>query len=122
MNTARRLTILGSTGSIGRSTLDVVAQARATEPDAFPIAALVGGRKVGELAEQARRFRPQMAVIADPALLDDLRAALAGTNIGVAAGPEAVVEAAAMPADWVMAAIVGAAGLAPTLEAARRGA
>jgi 1-deoxy-D-xylulose-5-phosphate reductoisomerase len=122
MNTARRLTILGSTGSIGRSTLDVVAQARAMDPDAFPIAALVGGRKVAELAEQARRFRPQMAVIADPALLEDLRAALADTNIGVAAGQQAVVEAAAMPADWVMAAIVGAAGLAPTLEAARRGA
>lgn len=122
MNAARRLTILGSTGSIGRSTLDVVAQARARDPEAFPIAALVGGRNVAELAAQARAFRPEVAVIADAGLLGALRDALAGSGVAAAAGPEAVVEAASLPSDWVMAAIVGAAGLAPTLAAARRGA
>jgi 1-deoxy-D-xylulose-5-phosphate reductoisomerase len=109
MNTTRTLTILGATGSVGRSTLDVVAQARARDPDAFPIAALVGGKNVAELAAQARAFRPEIAVIADATKLEDLRDALADTNIGVAGGARAVEEAAERPSDWVMAAIVGAA-------------
>jgi 1-deoxy-D-xylulose-5-phosphate reductoisomerase len=114
----RRVTILGATGSIGRSTLDVLAQAG----DAVAVEALTGAGNVALLAEQAIRFRARLAVTADPARYAELRERLSGTGVAVAAGEEAVREAADAPADWVMAAIVGAAGLAPTLAAARRGA
>jgi 1-deoxy-D-xylulose-5-phosphate reductoisomerase len=113
-----RVTVLGSTGSIGVSTLDVLERL----PGPFEVVALTGAGNVARLAEQARRWRAALAVTADPARYRDLQAALAGSGVAVAAGPEAVREAAAMPSDWLMAAIVGAAGLAPTLEAARRGA
>jgi 1-deoxy-D-xylulose-5-phosphate reductoisomerase len=116
--TKRRVTILGSTGSVGCNTIDLIAR----NPDAYEVEALVGGRKVAQLIAQARSLRPKLAVIADEAGLPELRAGLAGTGIAVAAGEAAVREAAARPAEWVMAAIVGAAGLAPTLEAVRRGA
>ncbi len=114
----RRLSILGSTGSVGCSTLDLVAR----QPDAFAIEALTAHSSVERLAEQALRYRPRLAVIADERRYGDLKAALAGSGIEVAAGPQAVVTAAESGADWVMAAIVGAAGLQATLAAVRSGA
>lgn len=114
----RRVSILGSTGSVGRNTVDLLRRA----PDAYSVEALTARTNVDLLASQARELRPQMVVIGDESLFGDLKEALAGTNIVVAAGADALVEAASLPADWVMAAIVGAAGLAPTLAAVRRGA
>lgn len=114
----RSLTILGSSGSIGCSTIDLVD----ADPEKWRVVALTAHRNVNKLAEQARRLRPEIAVIADPAFYKDLKSALAGTDIEVAAGPQAVIEAAARPSDFVMAGIVGAAGLAPTLAAVERGA
>jgi len=119
---ARRVTILGSTGSVGCSTLDLIAHAAARGDDSISVEALTAHSNVEKLAEQARAFRPAFVAIADALKADDLRSALSGTNIEVGAGPEAVVEAARRESDWVMAAIVGAAGLAPTLAAAARGA
>ncbi|WP_027486936.1 1-deoxy-D-xylulose-5-phosphate reductoisomerase [Allorhizobium undicola] len=116
----RRLTVLGSTGSIGVNTLDVIAQLGGR--DTFEIAALTGQSNIPLLAEQARTFGATLAVTADDALYADLKAALAGTGIAVAAGASGLAEAAACEADWVMAAIAGTAGLAPTLAAAARGA
>jgi len=116
--TPRRVTVLGSTGSVGAATLDLISQSGAE----VEVVALVAGRNVEALAEQARRWRPKVAVIADEAGLDDLRAALQGTGVEAAAGQVAIVEAAGRPADWIMAAIVGIAGLRPTLAAARTGA
>ena len=113
-----RLTVLGATGSIGRSTLDLVAR----EPERYELVALVAQRRVEDLAALARDLRPARVVVADPASGPALAAALAGSAIAAAAGPEAVLEAASMPADMVMAAIAGAAGLAPTLAAVRAGA
>ncbi|MBB4285598.1 1-deoxy-D-xylulose-5-phosphate reductoisomerase [Roseospira goensis] len=114
----RPVTILGSTGSIGTNTLDLIGR----NPGAYRVEALTANGRVDTLAEQARRFSARLAVVADPDRYADLKAALAGTDTEVAAGPEALREAAARPADWVMAAIVGAAGLEPTLEAVHRGA
>jgi 1-deoxy-D-xylulose-5-phosphate reductoisomerase len=114
----RRVTILGSTGSIGRNTVDLITRA----PGRFQVEALTGNRNVALLAEQARTLKARLAVVADSALYGELREALAGSDVLAAAGPEAVAEAAARPAEWVMAAIVGAAGLKPTLGAIRRGA
>ncbi len=113
----RTVTILGSTGSVGESTLDLLEQAGADAE----ILALIGGRNVARLAEQAKKWQPRLVVIEDESLLPELRERLNGSNIGAAAGTAAVVEAAAMGADWVMSAIVGVAGLAPTLAAARVG-
>ncbi len=118
----RRVTVLGSTGSVGVSTLELMAQAEARGSGAFEVEALTGGGNVARLAEQARRWKPRVAVIADPARLDDLRAALSGTDVEAAAGDEAVIEAAGRGADWVMAAIVGAAGLRSAWAAAGTGA
>lgn len=114
----RSVTILGSTGSVGCNTVDLLVR----EPDAFVVEALTAHRNVSLLAEQARTLHPRMVAIADPALYRDLQDALSGTGIEVAAGPAALVEAACRPADWVMASIVGAAGLEPTMAAVRRGA
>ena len=114
----RRITVLGSTGSVGCNTLDLVGG----QGESFAVEALVAGRNVEKLAEQARTYRAKLAVVADDTQYRTLKAALAGTGVEVAAGAAAVVEAAQRPADWVMAAIVGAAGLAPTLAAIRRGA
>lgn len=117
--TMRRVTVLGSTGSVGTNTVELLA----AYPDRFRTEALVANRNVAKLAAQARLLRPGLAVVSDPAAYLDLKDALAGTGIAVAAGAAAVVEAASRAeADWVMAAIVGAAGLAPTLAAVRRGA
>jgi 1-deoxy-D-xylulose-5-phosphate reductoisomerase len=118
----RRVTVLGSTGSVGTSTLSVIAHARERfDPDAFPLEALTAQTNVETLANQAKRFRPARAVIGEPSLYQRLRELLAGTDIEVAAGPESVTEAAAMSVDVTMVAIVGAAGLAPALAAVRRG-
>ncbi|TVQ57600.1 MAG: 1-deoxy-D-xylulose-5-phosphate reductoisomerase [Rhodobacteraceae bacterium] len=120
MTARRSVTVLGATGSIGRSTLDVLA--RLGGRDAFAVEALTGNGNIALLAEQARALGARLAVTADPERYGDLKAALAGSGVEAAAGADAVCEAAARPAGWVMAAIVGAAGLKPTLEAARRGA
>jgi 1-deoxy-D-xylulose-5-phosphate reductoisomerase len=115
-----RIALLGATGSIGKSTLDVVAR----HPDRFRITALSAHRNVKALTELCRRFRPELAVIAEPASAPELEAALrqAGVDSRVLAGPSALVEAARGDhADCVVAAIVGAAGLESTLAAARAG-
>jgi 1-deoxy-D-xylulose-5-phosphate reductoisomerase len=114
----RKVVVLGSTGSIGLSTLSLFEESGAP----VEILALTAGRNVERLIAQARRWKPAIAVIEDASRLEDLRLGLAGTGVQVAAGAEAVREAAAMGADWVMSAIVGAAGLAPTVAAARTGA
>jgi 1-deoxy-D-xylulose-5-phosphate reductoisomerase len=113
----RTVTILGSTGSVGTQTIDLLQAA----PDRYRVVALVGGRNADLLAAQALALRAERAVISDRAAYPALRQALAGSGVAAACGPEAIIEAAAMPADWTMAAITGAAGLAPTLEAVRRG-
>lgn len=118
MDDRRGITILGSTGSIGCNTVELV-EAR---PDLYRIEALTAHSRVDILAEQARRLKPRLAVVADESAYGALKQALDGTGIAVAAGANAVVEAAQLPAEWVMASIVGAAGLAPTLAAVRRGA
>ncbi|SMC43837.1 1-deoxy-D-xylulose-5-phosphate reductoisomerase [Primorskyibacter flagellatus] len=114
----RRISVFGATGSIGQSTLDLIGRA----PEEYHLVALTGGRNIALLAEQARQHRPEIAVTADPDRLTDLRDALAGSGIKAAAGEGALVEAATRPADWVMSAIVGAAGLAPGLRALEQGA
>lgn len=113
----RRITIFGATGSVGRSTVDLVRRA----PDTCRLVALSGGRNVAELARLAREFRPEIAVTAFPECLDELRDALAGTGVEAAAGETALVEMADRPAHWIMSAIVGAAGLAPGLKALEQG-
>jgi 1-deoxy-D-xylulose-5-phosphate reductoisomerase len=113
----RTITILGATGSVGSSTLDLVARA----PDRFEVLALTANRDVGGLATAARQVSAQRAVIADPNLLGELREALSGTDIEAGAGENAILDAAAAGADWTMAAIVGCAGLAPTMAAIRQG-
>jgi len=115
---ARSITVLGSTGSIGRSTLALL---DAAAPGSFTVEALVAGRDVATLATQARAHGAKLAVVADADCGPALAAALAGSGIETAAGPEAVVEAASRPADWTMAAIVGAVGLRSTLAALARG-
>ena len=115
---ARSVTILGSTGSVGTQTIELLT----ADPDSFRVRALVAGRNAALLAEQAIALSAEIAVVADPASYAALRDALAGTGIQTAAGADAVIQAAAMEADWTMAAITGAAGLAPTLAAIRRGA
>jgi len=114
----RHVTILGSTGSVGQSTVDLIAR----DPESYCVEALVAGNSVEALADQARRLRASMAVVANPQRYRALKDALSGTSIEAAAGPEAVIEAASRPAEWVMAAVVGFAGLESTLVAARRGA
>ncbi len=118
----RRVTILGATGSVGRSTLDLMDQAEQAGSGAFEVEVLTGAGNIALLAEQARRWRPRMVVTAEAERLDDLKAAVAGLDVAVTAGPEAVVEAATRPVDWVMAAIVGAAGLRSAWAAAGTGA
>ena len=120
---ARSVTILGSTGSIGVSTLDVIAHARNFYgADALPVEALTANENVEALAAQARKIKPKIAVIADERLHGQLKTALAGTGIETAAGRAAVIQAAARPSDVVMVAIMGAAALEPALAAVRRGA
>ena len=115
MTHRRRVTVLGSTGSVGVSTLDLISRNRAD----FEVEALVARSNVKLLVEQALAFRPRFVALDNPSGYEYLKSALAGTGIEIAAGPGAVVEAATRPADWTMAAIVGAAPTAPA--ACRRG-
>ncbi len=114
----RRVTILGATGSVGQNTLELIAR----EPGEYDVVALTGGHNIARLAAQARQLGADLAVTAHPERYDDLRRALDGTGIEAAAGPAALREAAARPVDWVMSAIVGAAGLAPGIAALEQGA
>ena len=114
----KKISIFGATGSIGQNTIDLIRRA----PGDYDVVALSGGRNIAQLAADARALRADVAVTAFPELLDDLRAALAGSDVEAAAGPQAIAEAANRPADWVMSAIVGAAGLVPGLEAVKQGA
>jgi 1-deoxy-D-xylulose-5-phosphate reductoisomerase len=113
----RRVTILGSTGSVGQSTVDLLLRNR----DAFTVEALTANHNAALLAQQAKALDARFAAIADPADYPALKEALSGAGIETACGRAAVVEAAERPADWVMAGIVGAAGLEPTLAAIRQG-
>lgn len=116
--TRQRLAVLGATGSIGASTLDVVAR----HPERFEVVALTGHRRIDVLESQCRRFGPRYAVVGDSARAHELAAALSGSRTEVLAGADALAHVAALPeVDTVMAAIVGAAGLTPTLAAARAG-
>ena len=113
----RRISILGATGSIGQSTIDLVRRDR----DAYDVVALTGAGNIKQLAADARALSAEIAVTAREDLLPDLRAALTGSGTEAAAGAEAIREAATRPADWIMSAIVGAAGLAPGLAALEQG-
>ncbi|MEJ2116516.1 MAG: 1-deoxy-D-xylulose-5-phosphate reductoisomerase, partial [Alphaproteobacteria bacterium] len=113
----RKVSVLGATGSIGASTLDLIARS----PDKFEVISLTAGSNAGKLAELAVRHNAKCAAIADPARYDELKRLLEGTGIEVTAGQEAVCDAARIPADWIMAAIVGAAGLRPTFAAIEQG-
>ncbi|WBU59104.1 1-deoxy-D-xylulose-5-phosphate reductoisomerase [Paracoccus albus] len=115
----RSVTVLGATGSIGESAFDLLMRSGGAE--AWRVMALTGGANIARLAEMARALRSEIAVTAYPEHLDDLRDALAGSGIASAAGPAAIVEAADMPADWTLSAIVGAAGLPPGLRVLERG-
>ena len=115
---SRSVTILGSTGSVGCSTVDLIKR----NPDSYVVEALTARRNVSLLVEQAKMLNPRYVAIGDEEHYHAVKAGLSGTGIEVAAGPEAIVGAARRPADFVMSAIVGAAGLAPTLAAVNRGA
>ncbi len=118
LGSPRSVTILGSTGSVGCNTLDLIER----HPEAYRVEALTAHTSAERLAQQARRVRAKLAVVADEGCYRTLKQALSGSGIEAAAGRQAIAEAAARPVDWVMAAIVGAAGLAPTLAAVRQGA
>ena len=113
----RTISILGATGSVGASTLDLIRRYRAQ----WQVVALTAHGRADELAHLAREFGAQIAVVGDEACLPALREALAGSNIQAAGGASALVEAASHPADLTMAAIVGCAGLAPTMAAIEQG-
>lgn len=114
----RRVSIFGATGSIGQNTIDLIAR----NPEAYDVVALSGASNIDQLASDARRLNADVAITADPTRLQDLRDKLQGSGIEVAAGQGALVEAACRPADWVMSAIVGAAGLKPGICALEQGA
>ena len=118
----RRATILGATGSVGQTTLNLIHAANKARDAEIEVVAVTANSKVAELAKAAIESGAQFAAIANPHAGEDLAAALVGTGIRSAAGPQAIVEAAQMDADWVMAAIMGAAGIEPLLAAAERGA
>ena len=113
----RTITILGATGSVGTSTLDLVRR----NSDAWRVEALTAHSNVDDLAAQALEFRPKIAVIADEARYQELKSALSGSGVEAAAGRSALCDAAAQPTDIVMAAIVGCAGLAPVMAAIKQG-
>ena len=114
----RRVSIFGSTGSIGQNTLSLLR----TDPSSYKIVALTGGKNIAQLIKDAREFRPEIVVTAFHELLPELRAGVSDLSIEVAAGDLAISEAADRPVDWVMSAIVGIAGLVPSLNAVRQGA
>ncbi|MEQ3670164.1 1-deoxy-D-xylulose-5-phosphate reductoisomerase [Pseudophaeobacter sp.] len=113
----RKISIFGATGSIGQSTIDLIKRA----PQAYEVVALTGGRNIAQLARDAIDLRADLAVTAFEDQLPALRAALAGSEVEAAAGQAALIEAATRPADWIMSAIVGVAGLAPGLKALEQG-
>lgn len=113
----RKISILGATGSVGQNTIDLIRR----DCNAYDVVALTGGANIARLAADALALKADVAVTAYEDRLDQLRAALAGTGVEAAAGQGALVEAAARPADWVMSAIVGSAGLAPGLAALQQG-
>jgi 1-deoxy-D-xylulose-5-phosphate reductoisomerase len=113
----RRITLLGATGSVGQSAIDLIAR----DADAYDVVALTGGRNVTQLAKDAERLKADLAVTCYPECYDELKALLAGTSVEVAAGPTAIAEAASRPVDWTLSAIVGVAGLVPGLEALAHG-
>jgi 1-deoxy-D-xylulose-5-phosphate reductoisomerase len=113
----KTVTVLGSTGSVGTQTIDLLL----ANPGLYGVRALVAGSNVDRLAQQAIALGAEIAVVADAARLAELRAALAGTGIETAGGAQAVVDAAARPADWTMCAIMGAVGLHATLAAIQNG-
>jgi len=117
INGPRAITVLGATGSIGDSTMDLLRLA----PERYRVEALTAHSNVAGLAKLAREFNARFAAIADPARLGELKEALSGTGIACGAGESAIIEAAARPADWLMAAVSGAAGLKPALAAVDRG-
>ena len=113
----KRISILGATGSIGQSTIDLIRR----DPGAYDVVALTGGRNVGQLAKDALALNAEIAVIEDASRFEALRDALSGTGIEAACGASAIEEAASRPADWIMSAIVGAAGLVPGWRALEQG-
>jgi len=113
----RKVSIFGATGSIGQSAIDLIKR----DLDKYQIIALTGGRNIAQLAKDARDLKAEIAVTAFPEYLGDLQAALAGSGIEATAGEAALIEAADRPADWILSAIVGIAGLAPGLRALRHG-
>jgi 1-deoxy-D-xylulose-5-phosphate reductoisomerase len=113
----RSVTLLGATGSIGASTIDLIKR----EPARYRVEAVTANKNAAALATLARELNARFAAVGDPSAYGELKDALAGTGIAVAAGPDSLVEAAQRPAQWVIAAITGAAGLKPTLAAAERG-
>ncbi|MCK5296745.1 MAG: 1-deoxy-D-xylulose-5-phosphate reductoisomerase, partial [Alphaproteobacteria bacterium] len=117
MAVSRTITILGSTGSIGTNTVDVIERNR----DLYKVVALTANRNVKLLAKQALSLRPSFVAVADESSYPELKEALSGTDIEVTAGADAVIEAASRNADWTMSSIVGAAGLLPTVAAIRQG-
>ena len=121
MNVARTVSILGVTGSVGQSTIQVIEELRA-QGGQIVVEAVTAGGNLSALLDACNRLRPRYAAVADEAQLGNAREALAGLGVEVGAGASALEEAGSRPADWVMSAIVGAAGLAPTMAAVRRGA
>jgi 1-deoxy-D-xylulose-5-phosphate reductoisomerase len=117
MSTPRTVSVFGATGSVGQSTLDLIGR----NPELYQVLAVTAGSDVEKLANTAIAHAARLAVVADQSCYAALKAALAGTGIEAAAGTDALVEAAALGADWTMAAIVGQAGLAPTLASIRQG-
>ncbi len=113
----RKVSIFGATGSIGQNTIDLIKRA----PDDYDVVALTGASNIKQLAEDAKALNAHIAVTADAAKLPQLRAALEGSGVEAAAGAQAITEAAHRPADWIMSAIVGAAGLAPGMAALAQG-
>ena len=114
----RAITLLGATGSIGASTIDLLER----NPQSFRVEAVTASTNAAALAKIARKLGARFAAIADASRYGELKDALSGSGIAAGAGSEAIVEAAERPADWVMAAITGSAGLKPTLAAVARGA
>ncbi|HEY5964481.1 MAG TPA: 1-deoxy-D-xylulose-5-phosphate reductoisomerase [Xanthobacteraceae bacterium] len=114
----RTVTVLGATGSVGMSTVDLLKRGNGH----YSVEAVTAHKNGAQLAQIARDLNARLAVVADPNAYGDLKAALSGTGIEAASGEAAVVEAAERPADWVMAAVSGSVGLKPTLAAAKRGA
>lgn len=113
----KRISIFGATGSIGQSTIDLIKR----DQGSYNVVALTGGANIAQLAQDARDLSADIAITAYDDRLPELRDALSGTGIEAAAGQAALIEAAARPADWIMSAIVGAAGLAPGFEALKHG-